>query len=169
MEKANNKDNQLSKFGKSFVNWSYKEFEPAQKGNLWFIMMGLVGGLFLVSAVLSKNWLFAVIIILVYFIIFLRQSREPEEIKIDIREKGIIIDEFFYAYYEIKKYWIIYEPPTVKTLYIELNKTFSTLKKIRLEQVNPLFIREIFNNVLEEDLEKNEEPFADTLGRWLKL
>lgn len=162
--------NEIEKrFGKIVIEWQFSEFEKLQKGDLWFITFGVIAGALLIYSVFTSNFLFALIIVLTYFIIFIRQAREPEMILFVITEQGIILDNYFYAFHELKKFWIIYKPPEVKFLYIDVDRTLSAIKRIPLLDINPLFIREVLLNHISEDLDKQEEPFSDTVGRILKL
>lgn len=157
------------KYGKIVTKWTFPEFTKVYKGDSWWIILGLIGGVFLVYSVLTFNFLFSIAIILIYFIIFTHQSYNPREIEFIITELGVIIDDTFYPYHEIKQYWILYNPPEVKYLYLDIKKFISPVRRIPLQDINPLFVREVLSKYLFEELSPDDEPFSDALGRALKL
>ncbi len=131
--------------------------------------MGIFLSLLLLWALYTLNILFAVIIILFVGIIYSQTKKPPIEVEIKIFEDGIRIGNRFYKYKEINKFWLIYEPPTVKNLYLEFKNKLRPVLPIPLEKQNPIKIRQILLKYIDEDLEKDEEPFSEIIGRRLKI
>jgi len=75
----------------------------------------------------------------------------------------------FYPFSELEKYWIIYNPPEVKTLYFEPKNIIKHRLSVPLLDADPLLIRSYLNQYLFEDLDVEEEPLSDRLGRILKM
>jgi len=101
-------------------------------------------------------------------IIFLHSTKKPDKVSLAITEDGLEVGNNFYLYKEIKKFWIIYEPPDVKNLYFDFKGLRPTLI-IPLENKNPVQIRKILLDYLDEDLEKEDESLSEYLGRKLKI
>ncbi len=154
--------------GKIFLQWKFFEFPIHQRGLIWYFVSGLFIVLFLGYAVLTGNFLFALIIIL-FVLLFYIMNRSVREITIQIGEDGVLLGSKLYQYSSMEKYWVIYNPPQVKSLYIQFKNFLSPRLVISLESQSPLKIREILSNYVVEDLDQEEEPPLDTLTRVLKL
>lgn len=154
--------------GKVFFSWEFKEFPSAGRSKSWYLGAGIIFFLLIIYALFSANFLFAIIIIMVVLILVMMR-REANKIKFSITEDGIEIGQNFYEYKNIKNFWIIYEPPEIKTLYFEPKSFFQPKIPVPLENQNPIKIREVLLQYLTEDLDKENEPVSDQLSRWLKL
>jgi hypothetical protein len=90
-------------------------------------------------------------------------------IKLNIREDGLEIGRNFYSYRDLNNFWIIYQPPEVKKIYVSFKSRIAAPLVISLENQNPLKIRKTLLEYLPEDLEKEEEPASDSLSRTFKI
>ncbi|MFH1187295.1 MAG: hypothetical protein V1688_00350 [bacterium] len=168
---SRDKQNQenLSKLGEVFANWSFPEYikyEHSRRWYVWFciLMLGL-----LIFSLASLNFLFAVIIIIFAVVVFLHDTKEPMRVDFYIGEKGIFLGRKFFDYKELKTFWLIYEPKEVKNLYFCQKGFIKPLISIPLSDQNPLKIRDFLLQYLEEDLEKEEEPASEQFGRRFKI
>ncbi len=127
-------------------------------------MLGL-----LVFSLVTLNFLFAVIIIISAIVIFFNDVKEPIEVNFYIGEGGILLGRKFFGYKELSSFWLIYEPKEVKNLYFSPKSFIKPLLSIPLLDQNPLKVREFLLQYLEEDLEKEEEPVSEQLGRRFKI
>lgn len=155
--------------GKALYRWSTKEFEEHERTIVWYSVAGIIVTALLVWSILSANYLFSIIIIITSITYYLQFSRIPRTVEVSITEKGIVIDEKLYAYESMRAFWVIYQPPTVNTLYVDFKNAFATELSIPLGRKNPVKIREILLDYMQEDLEKEDETTADYLRRALKL
>jgi len=156
-------------FGKILASWRVPEFEKHQRSIIWYIGFGLLGTALLIYAFWTMNFLFALIIIIAAFVVYIQEKTEPRQVKFLISAKGIKIGKKFYPYKDINKFWILYNPPEVKKLYFTFNNMLSFRLMVPLKNQNPLKIRDILLQFLEEDLEKEEEPMSEVVGRWAKI
>ena len=157
------------KYGKIAIEWDFPEYEQFNSINAGLIFTGFIAICLLIYSLFTANFLFSIIIVLVVLIVALRQFTPPRQVTLMITEMGIILDNIFYAFHEIDNFWIIYNPPKVKSLYFQLSKTMSITKRIPLLDINPILIRELLAKHLKEDLTREEEDLTETLGRVLKL
>lgn len=155
--------------GKILASWTFPEFIKYERTIGWYIGISIVIIAIAVFAIMSKSYLFLIFIILVIGIYYLRGKREPTMIKFNITEDGLEVGESFYQYKDIKNFWIIYEPPEVKMLYFDFKTGIRPRLSILLENQNPLKVRKILLDYLEEDLTKENESFTDGMMRMLKL
>jgi len=95
--------------------------------------------------------------------------QEPIELFFAITETGIVLGNKYYRYSELANFWVIYNPPEVKTLYFSLNKMVKHRLQVSLDNYDPRPIRDYLGQYLEEDLEQEEEPLSDRFARLFRL
>ena len=151
------------------ASWKIAEYLKHQRTKRWYVISFFLLAILIVYAVYTANFLFAVILIFIAIIQYFNDRSEPLQLDFSITPEGIMIDDKLYAYREIDNFYIIYEPPAVKNLYFIFKNILRPRLAIPLDDQDPVKIRELLRNYLEEDLEKEYEPLTDKLGRFLKL
>ena len=151
--------------GNLLYQWTVKEYEKYSRRLVWYILMLVLGGLLVGYAMFTSNFLFAIVIVLFAIILFLQSHQDPVELPVGITELGILINTRFYTYSELENFYIIYNPPEVKTLFIETKGISRPRLRIPLEDIDPNDIRFLLREYVTEDVEKEEEPFSDTFAR----
>jgi len=158
----------MSKENKT-LTWEFIEYEEHQRGRLWWLVLMTVSAALLIFALLTANYLFALIIIMVVAIILFRHYHEPEMLSCELHTGGVRVGSQEYDWSEIKNFWLVYEPPTVKSLFIVFKSALKQPMTVPLSDQNPLEVREFLGKYLEEDLEKETEPTSEALSRLLRL
>jgi len=158
-----------SEHGQVLAGWAFPEFVRQERSLAWYAVMSIIGIALIIYAIVAGNYLFALIIVLIAFIILIYNIKEPMKINFQITEDGIMLASRFYEFKDINNFWIIYEPPAVKTLYFEFKSVLRPKLSVPLAGENPLGIREILLARLPEDLEKESESNTDALEKLLKL
>jgi len=151
------------------IDWDFPEFEQHERTKKWYIVAIIVMGLFLIYAILTKNILFAIILVLAAFITVVQSFQKPQMIHAAITESGIMVGEKFYPYDELAGFWVIYNPPLAKLLYLDFKNSIKKSLPIALVDVDPVEVRDILSQYLEEDLEREEEELGDRFAKVLKL
>lgn len=151
------------------ASWDVPEIDKYERKKSWYLIASLIFLLLLIYAIFTANFLFAIIIIFITMILYLQEKHETVITTFDITPDGLIIGDKFFAYKEIKNFYIIYEPPEVKKLYIVFKNFLKPRLGIPLLDQNPVKIREILTKYLDEDLEKEYEPLTDKIGRIFKF
>lgn len=154
-----------TKAGRTLHTWTIQEYEQHSRLPAWYWIMGGLGSVLVLYGMFTGNFLFAIVIILYGIILFLQSHQSPPQVPFKITDLGVIIGAKFYPYGELDGFYIIYDPPEVKMLYIETKSPFKPLLRIPLLDENPLEIRASLLAHLEEDLEKEEEPLGDHVAR----
>ncbi|MFA7662331.1 MAG: hypothetical protein WCX88_00235 [Patescibacteria group bacterium] len=163
-------ENKNVDYGKQLASWEFDEFQEHDRSLTWYIVIGVIFLGLLLYSVLSSNFLFALIIILGgATFIFGSFKKQARKIPFEIFQDGIVINHNFTSFDDLKSFWIVYNPPEVKTLYFEQSSILKGELNIPLEKQNPVRIREILLGYLKEDLEKDDESFVDLLRRRAKL
>ena len=155
--------------GSVLHEWTIAEYERHERGAAWFWVMGIAGLALVIYAMLTGNFLFALIIILFAIVLFLQSHQEPIQLPFQITELGIVVGNRFYQYNELNGFYIIYNPPHVKTLYLENKSVFHPLLRIPLLDQNPVEVKHTLTEFLVEDIDKELEPLADRAARNWKL
>lgn len=162
MPKQINNDTLL---GDILYEWTIQEYEQYNRGLWWYIVTITLGLLLVLYGIMSGNFLFSLIVILFGIIIFLQSHQTPLQVPFIIAELGVVVGNAFYPYSELDEFYIIYQPPRIKTLFIETKSVLRPALRIPLLDINPVDVRHTLLEYLEEDLEKEEEPMADSFAR----
>ena len=149
--------------------WIIPEYATHERGQLWYAVAGGAAALFISYALWTANFLFAIIVLLAAIIILVRHAERPPQLAVILYQDGMAVGQAFYSYQVLKSFWIIYEPPAVKTLYFDFQNAWRPRLPIPLQDENPLAVREVLLQYLPEDLSKEGEPTSDALSRWLRL
>jgi hypothetical protein len=166
---TNKKEETSGDHGRVLASWEFAEFIKQDRGLAWYIGAGLVGAMLIIYSLVTANYLFALIVIITVFIILINSLKEPIKMNFSITEDGLLLEKRFYSFRDIKRFWIIYEPPRVKTIYFDFNSALRPKLSIPLMDQNPLSIRQIALEYLEEDLKEENESGTDALEKLLKL
>lgn len=156
-------------YSTEYASWKVLEYPKYDRGRAWYLTMGLLGGGLLIYSVVSANFLFALIIIMFALVTYLSSVSEPKQIKFAITDTGLRLGNSFYLYRDISRYWFIYEPPAVRTLYFEFKNTLRPRITVDLGPMNPNQVRQVLANFVREDFNEDDEPFSDFVGRVLKI
>lgn len=150
------------------MHWDFPEYDQYVRPRRWYVVMGSLAGLLALTALLSRNFLFLVIILLAAFVLFAREARPPRPVRIDLTDRGVSVGRDFTTYQDLESFWIIYDPPEVKKLYLAGRGALRPPLGVPLTDRNPVKVREILRQYLKEDLDR-EEPPADQVSRNLRI
>lgn len=156
-------------YGLPRLGWSFPEFHKHQRGLGWYLVVFLILGSLLIYAFLTLNYLFALILILFAFIVTMHHYQEPHTVHSEITDRGIVVGRNFYPYEGIESFWIIYDPPLSKKLFMRKKNTIQSRIILPLEDTDPLKVREILSQFLPEETENIEDSLSDTLGKLFKI
>lgn len=162
-----NKSN--ANIGGVIFEWVVSEYEKHDRSRRWYIIMALIGTALLLYSVISGNYLFTLVVVLFGIVLFLQDIQQPMEVQFAITETGIVVGNQYYPFKEVANYWIIYNPPEVKNIYFATNNVLKHRIQIPLLDNDPLPIRDFLNQFIVEDIDQEEEPLSDRLGRVFKL
>jgi len=155
-------------FGEVFHEWMIPEYTEHSRTSSWYLLMAIIGVALIIYSIVTVNFLFALIIILAAFIVFIRTYTPSKKVKFQIAEDGIIIGEEYIDYDRIKDFYIIYKPPMIKKLFFDLKGVVADVA-IPLENKNPIVIRKRLLEFLNEDLSREHQSLTEQLDNLLKL
>jgi hypothetical protein len=155
--------------GDVHLEWDFPEYENQQVNRTWYIVGAIILAGLILYSVLTANFLFAIILLLAVFVIIFQFFQVPREINVRIGEDGVIVDKKFYPYKDLKNFWIVYDPPAYKYLYLEFKSDIRGTYPVPLVDENPLKIREYLLNYVDEDIEKEEAGFDEAFSKLIKF
>ncbi len=151
------------------LSWTFPEYTVPARKKGWYFTATLIFLVIFAYAILTANFLFGLIAVIIAIIIFLFQQKKPLAVQFSLHPKGVSLNNKDYSFKEFKKFWLLYEPPAVKNLYLDFKSALKPTLVIPLQNQNPVNIRQFLKQHLEEDLEKENEPLTETLARVLKI
>ena len=153
---------------KPILHWVAKEYVKHSKGTAWVATAALILAAFIAYAILNHSWSMAVAFFVVGVVYYLHHKQEPKNVDIAISELGIHVGSQDFLFSHMRAFWIIYDPPFVKTLHIRFSKKSVADLVVQLGDENPVPIRNFLLSQLPEWEGKEEAPF-DAIARLLKL
>lgn len=151
------------------MDWEFPEFTRHDRGRAWYLAYAIITIGLIVFGVLSRNYTFAMLLVLLTLVIIIRLRRDPLPVHFAIRDEGIEVGNNFYAWREMKEFWIIYRPPTVKKIYFIFKSGLRPEIDVALGDQNPVQVRQYLSERLLENATREEEPAGDQISRVLKI
>ncbi len=149
--------------------WEAPAFEQFQRGPVWYFVMAIVTVFLVAYAIWTANFLFAFIIVLGALLLLLVGNKKPNKILVQVGDNGIVYNGKLILYQDIENFAIVYHPPVVKRLIIELRSMTQPRIPLILENEDPVALRNYLRIYLNENFDLQYEPFSDTLARLLRL
>lgn len=153
---------------KKQITWTAPEFVHYPKSLTWFVIIAIVGLVLVGYFLFQRDYLTATLFILLLAIVFYFGKAKPKHIKIQLDSQGLKLGDTRVPYSQIKKFWIVYDPPTVKILNFETQAYLNRFITLQLENENPVEVRHYLLEYLPEDLEKGEQ-LSDKISRGLRF
>jgi len=156
-------------FDKAYFSWIAPEFLQHPKTIRWWVIAAIVLLIAIIAEAFSGNWtmlLATVVFGAVYT--YMHECHPPKHTKINISELGIKIGHREIPYENIERFWIIYDPPWVKRLYLRISGNLLADLVIELENQDPVAIRAFLETYLVEIVDAHER-LTDVILRIIRL
>jgi len=79
-------------FGEPLVSWSFPEYERHERGKWWYLLTFLALAALLVWAIVTLNYLLAIILIIFTFIVTMHHYQEPQTVEFFIRRDNHLLE-----------------------------------------------------------------------------
>jgi len=152
------------------IEWQAPEFEHRQKDVSWYWLSLIISIILLALSVWQKNFLFAVFIVIAWFVIIYATSRTPTIWNFKLSEKGIEINlpndkssNKFYPLDKIEGFDIHGLEGEYKELILKIKKRFSPYLKINFLAGDEMQIKDFLNRYISE--EEYNESLADSFSK----
>lgn len=163
-------EQEIETFGYEIMSWQIPEYHKHQRGKWWYIIFSLVAIGFTLQALLTANFMFALVLVIGSLAMVLNDARHPKTIAVLVTTEGIIVGNNFYDYDSMKNFAIVYKPAeNLKRLYIIFKSGVRHRLSVALEDANPLFLRQQLVKYIPEDPTRVDEPTSEALSRLLRL
>jgi hypothetical protein len=157
-----------SAFDHAVISWTAQEYIKHEKGLFWKVCAVIFIAVFAAFGFMEDAWTFSLAIIVFGVTYFIVHLEHPKHVEVKISATGIKFGNRKYSYGKIKAFWIIYNPPHIKTLNIRVHGEFLTDISIQLDDQNPAVIREYLLSKIPE-MEGKSESLGDAILRLLKI
>jgi hypothetical protein len=152
------------------LSWDVPEYEQHVRDRKWYIIAALIGLALIAYAIFTHNYLFALIIVIIAFIIISRDNQAPMKVRFTIEDGGIRLGQKFYEYDKFKNFSVVFRPQDdIRNLYINFNNSVRPHLSIPLKGNDPMLVRSQLLRYMKEDLSRNDAPLSEGLGKMLKL
>jgi hypothetical protein len=128
------------------MQWNAPEYKQYDRPKSWYLILLLIAGILIVISLITANYLLVIITVILAVIVNSITRNDPKDLD------------------DLNSFWILYNPPELKTLNFKRQQRFMPEISIQLEKQNPLKIREFLLEYLEEEIER-EEHMADQISR----
>ncbi len=156
-------------YGTTVLTWRAPEYQEHERGQRW-IMTASVGAMIMIAwAIWSDTYTFAAVVILLAGLYFLTHRDKPKDVDISLTTSGILSENQFFPYTNMKEFWILYDPDSnLKTLNISLKSGLVRETTFQLGPQDPMEIRSFLSAHVNE-LEGRGETIIEKIIRILKL
>jgi len=150
--------------GKTLLSWKTEEFVQIERSWVWYLVGGIIALGLLILSVIYRQWLLAIIVILLSLVLVQLSKTKPAEVEVKITEKGIIDKDKFHFFTEFKSFGIL---ESQRRLELDAKKIFAKSLSIPIGDVDIKKIKDILSQRLIE-VEK-KEMWIDKLSKALKI
>lgn len=150
----------------TLYEWHAVEHNHQPKSAKWFAV--LAAGITVVSLglLLLGNFIGAITIALLGGFTYYVAQRDPAVVRYRIMTEGIAFNNLLYHYRDLDAFNIVYEPGHTKTVIIKSNRPFSPLLHMEIGDADPVAIRDLLIEFVQED-QNMLEPITDIWARRL--
>jgi len=86
--------------------WETLEYEHYEKSPRWFWTVGMGGAVLILFAVLTTNFLFAILLLLATFTLLLHGHQPPDKITISMGRHGVQVRHLIYPFKNLRSFWV---------------------------------------------------------------
>ena len=155
-------------FDNAKISWNAPEYADYEKGAKWKIGALIILILSIIISIAMGAWSFALVVLVFAAVYYLVHREDIKKVDVKISDVGIKFGLRKYPFTMIEGFWIIYNPPLVKTLNLRLHGKLLHDVIIQLEEQTPEEVR-TFLKAKATEFEGRQEYFSDAVLRFLKL
>ena len=147
------------------ISWSAPEYEERERSSDWFWALGIIAVTAALTAIIYRNYFFAILILLSGGLLYMFAHKSPEWIDYELTEKGLRIKARLYLYENIFSFWV--QRGEKPLLFVKTERFFIPIISI---PINADLAPEIREKFLEKDVPEEEmvehvsEKIMDFLG-----
>jgi len=167
MAKKNKEDKkveEISEAGATLLSWEAEEFSQVERSWVWYLVGAIIALGLVVLAVLFRQWLLAIIVVLLALVLFQIVRAKPGKIEVKLTENGILAKGKFYPYQNFKSFGIVEGQNRIE---IDATKAFGRSLTLPFYETDEAKIV----SLLEEHLENvaKKETWVDKFSHALRI
>ncbi|MFH1533670.1 MAG: hypothetical protein ABID64_01955 [Nitrospirota bacterium] len=161
-------ENQPSAFDNTVISWTAPEHLRHKRGKIWKVIVAALLIAAIVTGMAHQAWTFSLAIV-VFAIVYYLVNREPtKDVEVSISDIGIKVGKRKYPFTRIKSFWLVYEPPYTKSLYVKVDGELVVDISIQLNSQDPSEVREFLIEKIPEK-EGHNQSLTEIFSRLLKI
>jgi hypothetical protein len=155
-------------FEEVILGWYAPEFIRFHRGFWWFLILGILDAALLAFAYRSASWTMGLVFIVLPAVLILEHRKKPKVVEVIFSPFGLKFGALKIPYSNLKRFWILHDPPYVDELHIMTTNRMHPEVTIPLMGVDPVQVRELLITQIPE-WEGKKVSFLDTIVRILRL
>ncbi|MBU0981485.1 hypothetical protein KKC94_02215 [Patescibacteria group bacterium] len=164
----NNSEQTQNSFEQVWMKWYSPEFTRYERGPIWFFIAATIDAGLLAYAFYTHSWSMILVFALLPLLIVLEHRKKPKMLEVIISPYGIKFGSTKLAFSEIKRFWILHDPPYLNEIRLLTNRKTHPEIVIPLQNLDPSPIRTLLVTQIPE-WEGKQESFLDLIIRILRL
>jgi len=146
--------------------WTFPDEKNRWK--LWYIIVLSIIIWLVIWWFLTKQYWMSFVVLLMSGLVFYFENNSPDNIKVEVWELGIKVEDYFYDYSKIESYTLIYEWENAVICRLNLIKKWIKQLDLIIDNNVALELKKILPNFIQEN-EKQDFSFTDKIIKLLKL
>jgi hypothetical protein len=150
---------------KKIIEWSALEYEEKKRNADWFWALGIIVVAVSITAIIYKNYFFAMLIIIGGILLGFFAIKKPEMVSYELNEKGLKIKTRLFPFKDIKAFWVQTGPKEI--LFIKSERPFMPIISMPIRDKLGEKIRSVMlaHEVAEEEMKEGmSEKIMERLG-----
>jgi len=167
---TNNSKTEVPKgaFDHAVLSWHSPQYLRFRKGVAWYVIAGLTNAALLAYAIWAGIWSMALVFALLPVVFLIEHKNKPQVVEVIISQFGIKFGIHQVPFSDIKRFWVLHEPPFVDEIHVQTNQRWNPEIVIPLAGADPTVIRQYLVTQVPE-WEGRKQSFMDTLTRLFRL
>lgn len=155
-------------FDKPLLAWYAPDILRYQKGVTWYLIAGTINAVLIAYAIWTGSWTMTAVFVTLPLVYLLEQRRKPKMLPVILSEYGVKFGNIKVPYSNIKKFWIIHEPPLTDELHLLTDNKVHPVVTIQLMDTDPVLIRNFLITQVRE-WEGKKQSLLDLIIKLLRL
>ena len=150
------------------VTWKAQSHQVQTRTSVWYAGFGFVSLGLILFAIFTHSVITLITFVLMIAVMLILSAQAPRSLTYKLTKTGIAAGSTVYPYKIIKTFWIVYNPPEVKTLNFETSAYLNNKISLELNEQDPVMVKRFLSQYLVENLDR-DESITETLARRLKI
>lgn len=150
----------------TLFEWRALEHNHRPKSQRWYIALAASVAVVSAGFAVTGNIIAAITIAFAGGLTYYIAQQEPKVIRYRLMTDGVAFNNTMYHYRELEAFNIVYNPQQTKTVLLRSKRTFAPLLHMELGDTDPVAVRDLLLEFVEEDQDLLE-PLVDIYARRL--